>query len=159
MCIVHRIFTDAETGLKDAIRFEFPPKKGITLSTREITSGAFSLGVTALEANTSTAITISRKHAKQERRESFTERARRLETARLTGASIKMRPPEEHELSPQMSAEHQPIRKLEIPKRMPYCIKGKKFFPETRGWKDPDSHGNRGRKPEHKNKNRLPVIW
>jgi hypothetical protein len=101
MCIVHRIVNDPTTGLRAAIRFEFAPKKGITLSTREIMRGAFSLGVTNLEANTSTTITLAKKPAaRQVRRESLMERTRRLENARLTG-SIPLPGIEEHRYSPQ----------------------------------------------------------
>jgi hypothetical protein len=100
MCIVHRILTDTNTGLKAAVRFEFPPKKGITLSTREITNGMFSLGVTSLEAGTTTAITLAKKRTEQVRHEPFTDRLRRQENARLAGR-LPLIGIEEHHLSHQ----------------------------------------------------------
>ncbi len=43
MCIVHRVINDPSTNTKATVRFEFPPKKGITLSTREIMRMALGL--------------------------------------------------------------------------------------------------------------------
>lgn len=54
--------------------------------------------------------------------------------------------------SPQMSAEIGHIRKPEKPKMRTYCMGKKKLFPELPEEKEPESHGKRGRKSEHKNK-------
>lgn len=78
------------------------------------------------------------------RRESFTERLRRAEISRLTGASHRSDGLELHQLSPQSSAIIEPIR----------------FENDWYEDRRPRSHGPRGRNDRYKtNRHSRPTVW